>query len=82
MSPRCRGLDTTSTVASIDLTMPRVACGQLGENERLGHVIVGAAVQSDHSLFRGSLGAQDQDRKLSLSRADVTQYLKPGSTGA
>jgi hypothetical protein len=53
---------------------------QLGQRERLGHIVVGAGVEPRHALVQRILGGEDQHRQLRLARTDVAQHLKPRSS--
>jgi hypothetical protein len=52
---------------------------KLREDERLAHVVVGAAVQTGDTLFGRRLGTEDESRKLGLLRSDVPEHLESGA---
>ena len=50
---------------------------ELGQRERLHHVVVGSAVEPGDTVFDRILRRQNQDGKRRLSGPDVTEDLKP-----
>ena len=62
-------------------TLKRPEAGtQLGQRERLGHVIVGAAVEAGHAIVYRILRGEDQDGECCLAGANVAEHLKARST--
>ena len=51
---------------------------QLGERERLGHVVVGPGIEPGDALVERVLGGEDQHRQRRLPRPDVAEHLEPG----
>jgi hypothetical protein len=54
---------------------------QLGQRERLGHVIVGAQVEAVDALLDRIGRRQDQHRQQRGTRAQAAQHLQPGHFG-
>src|SRR5262245_24780890 len=57
------------------------SCRQLGQGERLGHIVVGAGIEPGNTLIQRVLGGENQDWQLRLSRTDIPQHLKARTSG-
>ncbi len=51
---------------------------ELVERERLGHVVVGAEVESLHAFVDAVGGGQDQHGKIGIARAQALEHVEPG----
>jgi hypothetical protein len=52
---------------------------ELGERERLDHVVVRPAVEAGNAVVQGVLRRQDDDGQRGLARPDVAQDLETGA---